>query len=55
MVPVSVIAVRAVLGDAPHANDIVGAALVGAGLALTVWTPAAAPAPVARSRCPAAS
>ncbi|MBW8843741.1 MAG: DMT family transporter [Burkholderiales bacterium] len=47
MVPVSVIAVRAVLGEAPHANEIAGAALVGLGLALTVWTPKAAP--VARS------
>ena len=43
MVPVSVIAVRAVLGEAPHANEILGAALVGIGLALTVWTPKAAP------------
>ncbi len=54
MVPVSVIAVRAVLGEAPHPNEIAGAALVGLGLALTVWTPAAAPLPAARSRCPAA-
>ncbi|HEY8878590.1 MAG TPA: DMT family transporter [Roseateles sp.] len=54
MVPVSVIAVRAVLGEAPHANDIFGAALVGAGLALTVWTPAARPVPaVATARCTA--
>ncbi|MDR7270648.1 drug/metabolite transporter (DMT)-like permease [Pelomonas saccharophila] len=43
MVPVSVIAVRAVLGEAPHANEIAGAALVGIGLALTVWTPKAVP------------
>ncbi len=54
MVPVSVIAVRAVLGDAPHLNEIAGAALVGLGLALTVWTPAPAPLPATRSRCPAA-
>lgn len=54
MVPVSVIAVRAVLGEAPHANEVAGAALVGLGLALTVWTPAASPLPPARSRCPAA-
>jgi drug/metabolite transporter (DMT)-like permease len=47
MVPVSVIAVRAVLGEAPHVNEILGAALVGIGLALTVWTPKAAPAVVA--------
>lgn len=57
MVPVSVIAVHAVLGEAPHANEILGAALVGIGLALTVWTPKAArqPAPViaAPSRCTA--
>lgn len=53
MVPVSVIAVRAVLGEAPHANEILGAALVGIGLALTVWAPAAAAPPVTRSRCPA--
>ena len=54
MVPVSVIAVRAVLGEAPHANDIFGAALVGAGLALTVWTPAPRPVPaVATARCTA--
>jgi len=46
MVPVSVIAVRAVLGEAPHTNEIAGAALVGLGLALTVWTPKAAPARV---------
>ena len=47
MVPVSVIAVRAVMGEAPHANEIAGAALVGLGLALTVWAPkpAAVPAP----------
>lgn len=44
MVPVSVIAVRAVLGEAPHANEMAGAALVGIGLVLTVWTrPVAAP------------
>jgi drug/metabolite transporter (DMT)-like permease len=57
MVPVSVIAVRAVMGAAPHANEILGAALVGAGLALTVWAPAARPArvtiPNAASRCTA--
>lgn len=46
MVPVSVIAVRAVMGEAPHANEIAGAALVGLGLALTVWTPKPAPAGV---------
>jgi drug/metabolite transporter (DMT)-like permease len=50
MVPVSVIAVRAVLGEAPQGNEIAGAALVGLGLAMTVWTPktppAATPAPV---------
>ena len=46
MVPVSVIAVRAVLGEAPQASEIFGAALVAAGLALTVWTPRAAPARV---------
>lgn len=44
MVPVSVIAVRALLGEAPHANEIAGAALVGLGLALTVWTPRPLPA-----------
>lgn len=44
MVPVSVIAVRAVMGEAPHANEIAGAALVGLGLALTVWAPKAAAA-----------
>jgi len=44
MVPVSVIAVRAVMGAAPHASEILGAALVGLGLALTVWTPKARPA-----------
>lgn len=49
MVPVSVIAVRAVLGEAPHANEIAGAALVGLGLALTVWTPKAAPMVAPRS------
>ncbi|CAM3973203.1 DMT family transporter [Roseateles saccharophilus] len=57
MVPVSVIAVRAVMGEAPHATEILGAALVGMGLALTVWTPAAARKPVlattAGSRCTA--
>lgn len=53
MVPVSVIAVRAVLGEAPHASEIVGAALVGLGLALTVWTPAARPLPAAAARCTA--
>ncbi|HEY1128101.1 MAG TPA: DMT family transporter [Roseateles sp.] len=45
MVPVSVIALHAVMGEAPQANEIAGAALVGLGLALTVWTPRAAPAP----------
>ncbi|MCY4753032.1 DMT family transporter [Pelomonas aquatica] len=49
MVPVSVIAVRAVLGEAPHASEIAGAALVGLGLALTVWTPAPARLPQART------
>lgn len=44
MVPVSVIAVRAVLGEAPQANEIIGAAMVGLGLGLTVWAPMAAPA-----------
>ncbi|MBI3347912.1 MAG: DMT family transporter [Burkholderiales bacterium] len=44
MVPVSVIAVHAVMREAPQANEIAGAALVGLGLALTVWTPKAAPA-----------
>lgn len=43
MVPVSVIAVHALMGHAPQVNEIVGAALVGLGLALTVWTPKAAP------------
>lgn len=54
MVPVSVIAVRAVLGEAPHANEILGAALVGVGLLLTVWTPAPAAPRATRSGCPAA-
>jgi drug/metabolite transporter (DMT)-like permease len=54
MVPVSVIAVRAVMGEAPHANDILGAALVGAGLLLTVWTPAPVAVAATPSRCPAA-
>lgn len=49
MVPVSVIAVRAVMGEAPHANEIAGAALVGLGLALTVWTPKVAPMVAPRS------
>lgn len=57
MVPVSVIAVRAVMGEAPHASEILGAALVGVGLALTVWTPKAArqraQVLAATSRCPA--
>jgi len=56
MVPVSVIAVRAVMGEAPHASEILGAALVGMGLALTVWTPkVAAPVavPAVGSRCTA--
>ena len=43
MVPVSVIAVHALMGHAPQANEIAGAALVGLGLALTVWTPKPAP------------
>lgn len=42
MVPVSVIAVHAAMGHAPHANEIAGAALVGMGLVLTVWAPKAA-------------
>ncbi|HEY9105357.1 MAG TPA: DMT family transporter [Roseateles sp.] len=57
MVPVSVIAVRALLGQAPQASELAGAALVGLGLALTVWTPAVRPvAPVraaAGRRCTA--
>ncbi|WP_457445122.1 DMT family transporter [Roseateles sp. P5_E4] len=48
MVPVSVIAVHAVMGEAPHANEIAGAALVGLGLALTVWAPKAAAVPAPR-------
>jgi drug/metabolite transporter (DMT)-like permease len=52
MVPVSVIAVHAVMGQAPQANELLGAALVGLGLALTVWVPRAAP--TARTR-PAAA
>ncbi|MFT7776001.1 DMT family transporter [Roseateles sp.] len=44
MVPVSVIALHAALGEAPHANEIAGAALVGLGLALTVWAPGTAAA-----------
>ena len=51
MVPVSVIAVRAVLGEAPHANEILGAALVGIGLALTVWTPKPVVAPLGATPC----
>ncbi|MCE4555467.1 DMT family transporter [Roseateles cellulosilyticus] len=57
MVPVSVIAVRAVMGHAPQASEIAGAALVGLGLALTVWTPksrsVAAPRPATSRRCTA--
>jgi len=54
MVPVSVIAVRAVMGEVPHASELLGAVLVGLGLALTVWTPKAALAPAqARARRPA--
>lgn len=49
MVPVSVIAVRAMLGEAPHASEIAGAALVGIGLALTVWTPRVAAVASARA------
>ena len=37
MVPVSVIAVRAVLGHAPQANELIGTALVGLALALNAW------------------
>ena len=50
MVTVSVIAVRAVTGEAAHANEILGAALVGMGLALTAWTPAARRPPPDRRR-----
>lgn len=54
MVPVSVIAVRAVMGEAPHASELLGAVLVGLGLALTVWTPKVAAAQAqARARRPA--
>lgn len=51
MVPVSVLAVRALLGTLPQPQELLGAALVGAGLGLSVWTPAPRrqPAP----RCPA--
>lgn len=44
MVPVSVIALHAAMGEAPQAREIAGAALVGLGLALTVWTPRVATA-----------
>lgn len=44
MVPVSVIALHAVTGEAPQAHEIAGATLVGLGLALTVWAPWAAAA-----------
>lgn len=53
MVPVSVIAVRALLGEAPHLHELLGAALVGAGLALSVWTPAARRKPAPPRGCTA--
>lgn len=37
MVPVSVIAVRAVLGNAPQTNELIGTALVGMALVLNAW------------------
>ena len=51
MVPVSVLAVRALLGTLPQPQELLGAALVGAGLGLSVWTPAPRPQPA--PRCPA--
>jgi len=43
LVPLSVIAVRAWQGQAPHANEIEGAALVAGALALNAWPGRAAP------------
>lgn len=53
VVPVSVIAVRAVLGVPPQASELVGAGLVAMALALHAWPARGAPAAgLVRARCP---
>lgn len=53
VVPVSVIAVRAVLGAPPQASELIGAGLVAMALALHAWPARGAPVPgLVRARCP---
>lgn len=53
IVPVSVIAVRAVLGAPPQASELIGTGLVAMALTLHAWPARSAPVPgIASARCP---
>jgi drug/metabolite transporter (DMT)-like permease len=48
MVPVSVLAVRALTGTPPHASELAGVALVGVALAINAWPARAGGTPLRR-------